>query len=60
MIKPLYTIMIEETPPQKFIPRLTPDRIIEDEEKKKGLIETFTNQLYAYFLRKQEQEGEYN
>jgi hypothetical protein len=43
MIKPLYTVMIEETPPQKL-----------------RQIETFTKQLYAYFLRKQEQEGEKN
>jgi len=35
------------------------NRIIEKEQEKKKLIETFTNQLYAYFLeRKKQEEGE--
>ncbi len=31
------------------------NRIIENERQKKGLIETFTNQLYAYFLERKKQ-----
>ena len=77
MIKPLYTIMVEEVAPHKLIPRHTIDRmrdiavfnstmstaeviklhnrIIEKEQEKKKLIETFTNQLYAYFLERKKQ-----
>jgi len=31
------------------------NRIIEKEQEKKKLIETFTNQLYAYFLERKKQ-----